>query len=76
MNTESRLIMNARRCFAAALVASALPFALSAQQRPMPTTPPTARATQVPVAGALAALGSPPNPKVAVSWDRFYDHAG
>ena len=76
MHTESRLIMNARRCFAAALVASALPFALSAQQRPMPTTPPTARATQAPVAGALAALGSPPNPKVAVAWDRFYDHAG
>jgi hypothetical protein len=57
--------------------ALALPWALAAQQRPpMPTTPPTARATQVPVAGALAALGSPPNPKVAVAWDRFYDHAG
>ncbi len=42
----------------------------------MPTNPPTPRATQVPVAGALAALGSPPNPKVAVHWDRFYDHAG
>ncbi|MGB5674395.1 MAG: M14 family metallopeptidase [Gemmatimonadota bacterium] len=26
-------------------------------------------------AGALAALGSPPNPKVPVSWDRYYDHA-
>ena len=25
--------------------------------------------------GALAALGSPPNPKVAVTWDRYYDHA-
>lgn len=23
----------------------------------------------------LAAMGSPPNPKVAVSWDRYYDHA-
>jgi len=31
---------------------------------------------QTPVAGAMAALGSPPNPKVAVHWDRFYDHAG
>lgn len=26
--------------------------------------------------GALAALGSPPNPKVPTSWDRYYDHAG
>lgn len=26
-------------------------------------------------AGALAALGAPPDPKVAVSWDRYYDHA-
>lgn len=26
-------------------------------------------------AGALAALGSPPDPKVQVSWDRYYDHA-
>lgn len=25
-------------------------------------------------AGALAALGSPPDPAVAVSWDRYYDH--
>ena len=25
--------------------------------------------------GALAGLGSPPDPKVAVSWDRYYDHA-
>ncbi len=41
-----------------------------------PTQPPVARATQAPVAGALAALGSPPNPKVAVSWDRFYDYSG
>jgi hypothetical protein len=57
---------------AAALLAA--PLALSAQQ--IRTAPPTPRATQVPVAGALAALGSPPNPKVAVSWDRFYDHAG
>ena len=24
---------------------------------------------------ALAAMGSPPNPKVPVSWDRYYDHA-
>lgn len=38
--------------------------------------PPATRATQAPVAGAMAALGSPPNPKVAVAWDRFYDHAG
>lgn len=33
------------------------------------------RATQPPVPGALAALGAPPDPKVAVSWDRYYDHA-
>lgn len=26
-------------------------------------------------AGAIAALGSPPNPKVPVAWDRYYDHA-
>ncbi|MBA3854521.1 MAG: hypothetical protein C0503_08905, partial [Gemmatimonas sp.] len=58
---------------AALLVAPAL-RTIDAQQ--IRTTPPTARATQAPVAGALAALGSPPNPKVAVSWDRFYDHAG
>lgn len=58
-------------CAVGAALLAAAP--LSAQ---MPTTPPTPRATQVPVAGALAALGSPPNPKVAVSWDRFYDHSG
>jgi hypothetical protein len=52
----------------------AAPTLLAAQN--FPTTPPTARATQAPVAGALAALGSPPNPKVAVSWDRFYDYSG
>lgn len=33
------------------------------------------RATQPPVPGTLAALGAPPDPKVAVSWDRYYDHA-
>lgn len=51
---------------------------LSAQVRTqgIPTTPPPVRATQIPVAGAIAALGSPPNPKVVVAWDRFYDHAG
>lgn len=49
--------------------------ALAAAQG-FPTQPPVARATQAPVAGALAALGSPPNPKVAVSWDRFYDYSG
>ncbi len=27
-------------------------------------------------AGALAAMGSPPDPKVPVSWDRFYNQAG
>ncbi|MEO8201497.1 MAG: M14 family metallopeptidase [Gemmatimonadota bacterium] len=27
-------------------------------------------------AGALAGLGSPPNPKVPLSWDRYYDYAG
>lgn len=26
-------------------------------------------------AGALAALGSPPDPKVNVAWNRYYDHA-
>ncbi len=25
--------------------------------------------------GVLAAMGSPPNPRVEVSWDRYYDHA-
>lgn len=50
------------------------PNSLNAQA--IRTSPPVARATQAPVAGALAALGSPPNPKVAVAWDRFYDHAG
>lgn len=52
----------------------AAPALLAAQVSP--TQPPVARATQVPVAGALAALGSPPNPKVAVAWDRFYDYQG
>ena len=61
----------------AALVAAgaAVPAALHAQGG-FPTQPPTPRATQVPVAGALAALGSPPNPKVAIHWDRFYDYSG
>lgn len=59
---------------AAALMAAPALHTLDAQQ--IRTAPPTVRATQPPVAGALAALGSPPNPKVAVSWDRFYDHAG
>lgn len=26
-------------------------------------------------AGALAALGSPPDPKVPITWDRYFDHA-
>jgi hypothetical protein len=60
---------------AAALIATPLSTSTLAAQQ-IRTAPPVARATQVPVAGALAALGSPPNPKVAVSWDRFYDHAG
>jgi hypothetical protein len=59
---------------AAVVALVAVPAIMHAQG--MPTNPPTPRATQVPVAGALAALGSPPNPKVAVHWDRFYDHAG
>lgn len=62
------------RRFTAVAALLAVPALVHAQG--MPTTPPTPRATQVPVAGALAALGSPPNPKVAVHWDRFYDHAG
>src|SRR5687767_3934893 len=45
---------------------------VQAQQR---STPPT-RATRVPIGGSLAAMGSPVNPKGAVSWNRFYDHAG
>jgi len=67
-----RFTLVVRSATLAALVA--VPALVHAQG--MPTTPPTPRATQVPVAGALAALGSPPNPKVAVHWDRFYDHAG
>jgi len=51
------------------LMLAVAPLALTAQT-------PATRATQAPIAGALAALGSPPNPKVAVAWDRFYDHAG
>ncbi len=27
-------------------------------------------------AGALAAVGAPPNPKVVLPWDTYYDHAG
>ena len=60
--------------FAAAALLIALPVFAAAQG--VPTQPPAVRATQPPVAGALAALGSPPNPKVAVSWDRFYDYSG
>lgn len=68
-------MLTTRTILTAALLAA--PVAIQAQARPAtPTAPPTPRATQVPVAGALAALGSPPNPKVAVNWDRFYDHAG
>ncbi|MGH7657690.1 MAG: M14 family zinc carboxypeptidase, partial [Gemmatimonadales bacterium] len=32
-------------------------------------------AAQESPAGALAALGSPPDPKVNVAWNRYYDHA-
>ncbi|MGA0920240.1 MAG: hypothetical protein ACO3SD_05945 [Gemmatimonadaceae bacterium] len=32
------------------------------EAQPIRTSPPPARATQPPVAGALGALGSPPNP--------------
>jgi hypothetical protein len=70
---QSRSARTFLATFATALIV-ATP-ALSAAQG-FPTQPPVPRATQVPVAGALAALGSPPNPKVAVSWDRFYDYSG
>ena len=76
---NDRTVRSARRATITLLAGAALAQATpaGAQQRPpMPTTPPATRATQAPVAGALAALGSPPNPKVAVAWDRFYDHAG
>jgi hypothetical protein len=74
-------MLKTRTLLTAALLAApmlAAPMLLTAQARPqgIPTTPPTPRATQVPVAGALAALGSPPNPKVSIHWDRFYDHPG
>ena len=36
----------------------------------------SAQQVQAPVPGALAALGSPPNPRVPMHWDRFYDHKG
>lgn len=58
------------------LLLAAAPLALQALHAQTPVAPPATRATQAPVAGALAGLGSPPNPKVAVAWDRFYDHAG
>ncbi len=35
-----------------------------------------AGAGRLPAQGALAAMGAPPNPKVPVTWDRYYDHAG
>ncbi|HEV8123193.1 MAG TPA: M14 family metallopeptidase [Gemmatimonadales bacterium] len=47
--------------------------------RPLMFAAVIAAASAAPVAaqaGALAALGSPPNPKVPTSWDRYYDHAG
>jgi hypothetical protein len=62
-------IRYATACFAAVVLLAAASN-LTAQQ-----TPPT-RATQPPIAGALAGLGSPVNPKVAVAWDRYYDNAG
>ncbi len=71
-HTHYRTMRVAAQLAAALIVAT--PAFLAAQA--FPTQPPTARATQAPVAGALAALGSPPNPKVAVSWDRFYDYSG
>ncbi len=37
--------------------------------------PSPARGQEPPPAGALTALGAPPAPKVAVSWDRYYDNA-
>ncbi|MEJ2547966.1 MAG: M14 family metallopeptidase [Gemmatimonadota bacterium] len=35
---------------------------------------PGAAIGQQPPAGALAGLGAPPDPKVAVTWDRYFDH--
>ena len=49
---------------------------LGAQPRSNNNQPAAPRATQVPIAGALAAMGSPVNPKVVVAWNRFYDHGG
>ncbi len=53
----------ARALTAIAVIAASTSTPLAAQ-----------RATQPPVAGTLEALGSPPDPKVAVMWDRYYDH--
>lgn len=64
------------QCAALAAALALTPLADGLGAQPIRTAPPPARATQPPVAGALAAMGSPPNPKVAVAWDRFYDHAG
>ncbi len=73
---QSAVAVFARTTIGAAAIAAitfgmAAPSTAAAQQQL-----PTPRATQVPVAGALAALGSPPDPKVVVAWNRFYDHAG
>lgn len=77
-NRSRSMVPCSRATVATSAVAGVLGIALagSLAAQPIRTTPPAPRATQVPVAGALAAMGSPPNPKVAVAWDRFYDHAG
>jgi len=56
-----RSMVTLRDCLRAAGVAAAAALLLPASARAQ--------------AGALAGLGSPPDPKVPVSWDRYYDHA-
>lgn len=78
-NTHKSLAMRTVGLLVASVGGLSLASSVAATELPaqaIRTAPPPARATQAPVAGALAALGSPPNPKVAVAWDRFYDHAG
>ena len=57
-------------CVAAALRLCALGIGIGLSiGRPGPL------AAQESPAGSLAGLGSPPDPKVEVSWDRYFDHA-
>ncbi len=64
MMTMRKRTLAARALIASAVAAVCLSAPAGAQRATQPSPP-----------GALAAMGSPPDPKVSIAWDRFYDHA-